>query len=68
MLSPEKEDVKTSGVRKGHSRDRIPMMIMKPNNWGLVEKGTVCIYDDKQLSYIKLVTYGKASCKQYSES
>jgi len=26
-----------------------------------VENGTVCIYDDKPLSYIKLVTYGKAS-------
>jgi hypothetical protein len=36
-------------------------MIMKPNNWGLVEKGTVCIYDDNPLSYIKLVTYGKES-------
>jgi len=26
-----------------------------------VENGTVCIYDDKPLSYIQLVTYGKAS-------
>jgi len=26
-----------------------------------VEKGTVCIYNDKPLSYIKLVTHGKAS-------
>jgi len=26
-----------------------------------VEKGTVCIYDNKPLSYIQLVTYGKAS-------
>jgi hypothetical protein len=36
-------------------------MIMKPNNQGLVEKCTVCTYDDKPPSYIKLITYGKAS-------
>jgi len=29
-----------------------------------VEKGTVCIYDDKPLSYIKLVTYGKVSASR----
>ena len=52
---------KRCGVRKGYRRQTISLTIMKPNNWGLLEKGTVCIYDDKPLSYIKLVTYCKAS-------
>ena len=46
--------------QKSHNRKTVPLMIMKPNNLGLVEKGTVRIYD-KPLSYIKLVTYGKSS-------
>jgi len=52
---------KCGGVRKGHSGETTPLMIMKQNNWELVEKGTVCIYDDKPLPYIKLVTHSKAS-------
>jgi hypothetical protein len=52
---------KCGGVRKGHSRRLILLMITKPNNRGPVEKGTVCFYNDKPISYIKLITYGKAS-------
>ena len=61
MLWPENRDVETSVVESEKDTETILLMIMKLNNWGLAEKGTVYIYDDKPLSYIKLVTYGKVS-------
>jgi hypothetical protein len=59
---------KCGGVRKSHSGKIIPLMITKPNNWGLVEKGTVCIYDNKPFFYTKLVIYGKASASSMAKA